>query len=119
MVEIKGPANPMRLEFDETSGRPRSIENPFHVDASTLEDALKAYCRELGASIRPYDGSHESAPLRRGERKYFLYSDARNPEECVLDIHVILSTGEEVCARQDLKLALTPGSLIRLGLPAC
>jgi hypothetical protein len=121
MVKVIGPYDKVVNICPETGKvLPMSEESYFQCEASTLREAMEAYCNRHQGRFRPYDGNQPGIPLKDGEMKYFLYWDPRSRfGEIVVDVHVCRNDLQEICAKQDLDLLLEPGDEVTLGTLAC
>lgn len=120
MIKIFGPENrqqyisvsPDGNVFTPTEG------TPLLANATTLNEAIRAYENEHAISIEPYDGSFEAIPFNEGENpKYFFYRKSPSDQQLV-DIHV-LRNGQEICPKQNLSFNLLDGDTVQIGELVC
>lgn len=127
MIEVRGPDNIPKLEFDEqTKTMASSPRQSFFTEADTLKKALDAYCLQYGSSYRKYDGSIDDIPIK-DEAKFFFYSSqntmfTENPlfgKEMLVDVHIETKEGKNICLKQNLEHQLNDGDIVIIGMPAC
>jgi hypothetical protein len=114
MIRVHGPPNP-RL-FSLATGR-YDDSKAFLTEVATLGQALEAYAQHFGVRIVPLRDAtalgFESEP-----RKYFEFCPVPHERGFAVDVHV-LRGDRNVCAKQDLGLALDEGDIVMLDMLGC
>lgn len=114
MVEMRGPSNSHIYFDDEKWDSPRTSPSYF-CEAHTLGEALEKYCKEFGASVRPYVTDSPLPPFAEA----LVYDD---PQSRFRDVVVRISIerdGNWIAGHYGFDYPLRTGDKISFGPVGC